>query len=175
MTAADVRPGMLRTQHAAEIDAILARYPAEEKRSAVMPLLYLAQHQYGYLSPAAIDEVAEILGLSPTQVGSLVGFYSLYHDRPGGNVRMQICTDLPCALRGAEAFAHDVCRNLGIRLGETTPDGLITVEEVMCLAGCDRAPMFQVQDQTGIHYREGQTVESALAWVAEVRRTHGED
>jgi NADH:ubiquinone oxidoreductase subunit E len=77
-------------------------------------------------------------------------------------------------LRGAEVFARDVCRNLGVRLGETTPDGLITVEEVTCLAGCDRAPMFQVQDETGIHYREDQTVETALAWVDEVRRTYGQ-
>jgi NADH-quinone oxidoreductase subunit E len=175
MTALAVDRGVLREQRAAEIDAILARYPEGERRSAVMPLLYLAQHLYGHLGQAAVEEVAGILGISSTQVGSLIGFYSLYHDRPGGKVRMQICTDLPCALRGAEVFARDVCRNLGVRLGETTPDGLITVEEVTCLAGCDRAPMFQVQDETGIHYREGQTVETALAWVDEVRRSYGQD
>jgi len=173
MSAAEVRSGVLRQRHAAEIEAILARYPAEQRRSAVMPLLYLAQHEYGYLPPAAVDEVGEIVGISGTQVGSLVGFYSLYHDHPAGKVRMQICTDLPCALRGAESFARDVCQNLGIRLGETTPDGVVTVEEVMCLAGCDKAPMFQVQDDRGIHYRENQTVGSALEWIAEVRRTHG--
>ena len=173
MTATDLRMGVLRVRHAAEIEAILARYPADQRRSAVMPLLYLAQHEYGYLHPEAIDEVAEILGISGTQVGSLVGFYSLYHDHPGGKVRMQICTDLPCALRGAESFAREVCQNLGIRLGETTADGVVTVEEVMCLAGCDKAPMFQVQDDHGIHYRENQTVAGALEWVEEVRRTHG--
>ena len=175
MTAPPVRQRVLREKLAAEVDAILARYPDGEKRSAVMPLLYLAQHQYGYLSPAAVEEGADILGISPTQVGSLVGFYSLYHDRPAGKVRMQICTDLPCALRGAEDFARDVCHNLGIRLGQTTPDGLITVEQVMCLAGCDRAPMFQVQDESGIHYRQDQTVASAMAWVDEIRRTYGDD
>ncbi len=173
MTAPEVRLGALRQEHASQVDAILARYPEDQRRSAVMPLLYLAQHQYGHLSPAALEEVADILGLSTTQVGSLVGFYTLYHDHPAGKVRMQICTDLPCALRGAEVFAQGVCQNLGIRLGETTADGLITVEEVTCLAGCDRAPMFQVQDSTGIHYREGQTLESAMAWAEEVRRTHG--
>jgi NADH-quinone oxidoreductase subunit E len=173
MSAAEVRTGALRERHAAEIEAILARYPADQRRSAVMPLLYLAQHEYGFLQPAAIDEVAEILGISGTQVGSLVGFYSLYHDHPAGRVRMQICTDLPCALRGAESFAREVCQNLGLRLGETTADGAITVEEVTCLAGCDKAPMFQVQDEHGIHYRENQTVATALAWTEEVRRTHG--
>ena len=173
MTDSTLRPGVLRQRHAAEIEAILARYPADQRRSAAMPLLYLAQHEYGYLQAAAIDEVAEILGISGTQVGSLVGFYSLYHDHPAGRVRMQICTDLPCALRGAESFAREVCQNLGIHLGETTADGAVTVEEVMCLAGCDKAPMFQVQDEDGIHYRENQTVASALAWVEEVRRSHG--
>jgi len=173
MTDAEARTGVLRQRHAAEIEAILARYPADQRRSAVMPLLYLAQHEYGYLQAAAIDEVAEILGISGTQVGSLVGFYSLYHDHPAGRVRMQICTDLPCALRGAESFSREVCQNLGIHLGETTADGAVTVEEVMCLAGCDKAPMFQVQDENGIHYRENQTVASALAWLDEVRRTHG--
>jgi NADH-quinone oxidoreductase subunit E len=173
MSTAEVRAGTLRERHGDELDAILARYPAEERRSAVMPLLYLAQHEYGYLTAAAIEEVAEILGVSATQVGSLIGFYSLYHDHPGGKVRMQICTDLPCALRGAESFAREVCQNLGLRLGETTADGVITVEEVMCLAGCDKAPIFQVQDEQGIHYHENQTLASALEWVEEVRRAHG--
>ncbi len=173
MTAPEIRLGALRQEHAAEVDAILARYPQDQRRSAVMPLLYLAQHHYGHLTQAALEEIADLLGLTPTQVGSLVGFYTLYHDHPAGKVRMQICTDLPCALRGAEGFAQTVCQNLAIRLGETTSDGLITVEEVTCLAGCDRAPMFQVQDSSGIHYREGQTVESAMAWVEEVRRTYG--
>lgn len=173
MTASTPRTRILLEKHAAQIEAIVARYPAEERRSAVMPLLYLAQHEYGHLTTAAVDEIAAILDLSPTQVGSLVGFYTLYHDEGAGKVRMQICTDLPCALRGAEEFVRQVCENLGIRLGETTPDGVVTVEEVMCLAGCDRAPMFQVQDDQGIHYRENQTVETAMAWIAEVRKKHG--
>ncbi|HET7010781.1 MAG TPA: NAD(P)H-dependent oxidoreductase subunit E [Anaerolineales bacterium] len=161
---------MLKDTYASEIETILAHYPADRKRSAAMPLLYLAERAYGHLTPAAIEEVAGLIDASPTQVGSLVGFYTLYHDRPGGKVRMQICTDLPCALRGAETFAQEVCRNLGVRLGETTPDGWITVEEVTCLAGCDKAPLFQVQDAEGIHYRESQTVESAMGWVESLRR-----
>jgi NADH-quinone oxidoreductase subunit E len=158
-----------------EIKAILARYPADQKRSAVMPLLYLAQREAGYITPAAITEIAGLLDLDPTQVGSLVGFYTLFHDRPEGKVRVQICTDLPCALRGAEDFARKICDNLGIRLGETTADGLVTVESVMCIAGCDKAPVFQIQQPDGIHYHEGQTVETALATIEELRRnaSHG--
>jgi NADH-quinone oxidoreductase subunit E len=84
-------------------------------------------------------------------------------------VRIQVCTDLPCALRGAEEFLEKLCANLGIRVGETTPDGRATVEAVMCLAGCDRAPMFQVQTGDGLTYRENQTVDSALSYIDSIR------
>ncbi len=137
---------MLADTHQKEIDQILSKYPPDQKRAAVLPLLYLAQHTYGYITAEAIDEIAGLLELDPTQVGGLTGFYTLFHDQPEGKYRIQVCTDLPCALRGAETFARDLCENLGIRLGETTADGMITVEEVMCLAGCDKAPMFQLQD-----------------------------
>ncbi len=134
-----------------------------------MPLLDLAQRAYGHVPPEALEEIAALLDMSATQVGSLVGFYSLYYDKPGGRYRLQICTDLPCALRGAETFALELCRRLGIELGGTTADGLITVEPVMCLAACDRAPVFQVQDADGVHYHENQTVDSALALIAMLR------
>jgi len=164
---------LLSEQYPQEIERILANYPAEQRRSAVMPLLHLAQREGGYITRAAMEEVAALVGLEPTQVGSLVGFYTLYHDEPGGRARVQVCTDLPCALKGAEAFAEDLCRNLGIRLGETTPDGSVTVEAVMCLAGCDHAPLFQVQTPEGIHYHEDQTVESALELIEQLRRDGG--
>jgi NADH-quinone oxidoreductase subunit E len=160
---------LLVDNHRSEIDAILAKYPPEHKRSAVMPLLFLAQREYGHVTREAAQEIAELLDLDPTQVSSLVGFYTLYHDKPGGKYRIQICTDLPCALRGAEQFAQELCEKLGIEMGGTTEDGLFTVEEVMCLACCDRAPMFQVQAPDGIHYHELQSVERALAWIEQVR------
>jgi NADH-quinone oxidoreductase subunit E len=156
-----------------EIEQILANYPPEQRRSAVMPLLFLAQREHGYVTRQAMEEVAALVGLEATQVGSLVGFYTLYHDEPAGTFRIQVCTDLPCALKGAEAFAEDLCRNLGIRLGETTPDGTVTVEAVMCLAGCDRAPLFQLQSSDGIHYHENQTVDSALELIERLRREGG--
>jgi NADH-quinone oxidoreductase subunit E len=161
---------LLADTHSSEIKAILKKYPAEQKRSAVMPLLFLAQREYGHITPAALVEVAELLDLDPTEVGSLVGFYTLYHDEAAGKYRIQICTDLPCALRGAEEFARQLCENIGIRLGETTEDGMVTVEEVMCLAGCDKAPMFQVQDAEGIHYHENQTPESAMEVIDKLKK-----
>lgn len=166
---------MLADKYRAEIDTILSRYPPEHKRSAVMPLLYLAQREYGHVSPEAIEEIASLLDIEPTQVGSLLGFYSLYYDRPASRYRIQICTDLPCALRGAEAFGRELCQRLGIELGGTTPDGLITVEPVMCLAACDRAPVFQVQGRDGLHYHENQTVESALEFIRLLQQGSDDD
>lgn len=148
-----------------EIQTILAKYPADHKRAAVMPLMYLAQRRDGYITKGSMQEIAEILDISPTDVGSLVGFYTLYHEAPGGKYRVQVCNDLPCALRGADEFLEKLCENIGIEIGETTPDGLVTIEAVMCLAACDRAPMFQVQTSDGISYHENQTVDSALELV----------
>lgn len=155
----------LAEKYVDDIQAVLEKYPADRKQSAVMPLLYLAQREYGFVTKQAMQEIAEILDMSATEVASIVGFYSLYYDEEGGKYRVQVCTDLPCALRGAEEFLEKFCENLGIQVGETTPDGLVTVEEVMCLAGCDKAPMFQVQTGEGLTYYENQTEESALKQV----------
>jgi len=166
---------MLAEKYRAEIKGILAKYPPEQKRSAVLSLLYLAQKEYGYVTPAAREEVAGLLDLEPTQVGSLVGYYTLFYDRPGGKHRLQICTDLPCALRGAEQFAAGVSKKLGVKLGETTADGMFTVESVMCLAACDRAPMFQLQNRDGLFYHENQTVESAHKLTEKLRQDDSEN
>jgi len=83
---------------------------------------------------------------------------------------MQVCTDLPCALRGADKFLEELCGNLGIQVGETTPDGLVTVEAVMCLAGCDKAPMFQLQSAEGIAYHENMTVDRTMELVEALRK-----
>jgi NADH-quinone oxidoreductase subunit E len=155
-----------------EIQAIMAKYPANKagKRSAVMPLLYLAQHEYGYVTKEAIVQIAEICEISTTDVASMIGFYTLYHDQPSGTYQVQVCTDLPCALRGAEEFLQKLCENLGIKVGEVTSDGKIKVEAVMCLAGCDKAPLFQVEGPDGLEYHENQTVESALEVINKLKQ-----
>ena len=146
---------MLTDKYPSEIAEILNRYPADRRRSAVMPLLYLAQSEYGFLSQEAIDEVGAITGVAPTDVAGVVGFYSLYYDHKGGKRRVQICTDLPCALRGADAWAAEFLGRLGLsKFDQTTADGEFTVEHVMCIGSCDKAPCFQVQDATGIHFHE---------------------
>ena len=152
-----------------EIQAILAKYPPDQRRSAVMPLLYLAQREKMSIDRKDMAEIASLLGMSTTEVASIVGFYSLYYDQPHGRYRIQVCTDLPCALRGAEKFLEELCYRLGIHPGETTSDGLITVEAVMCLAACDKALMFQVQSGAGLDYYENQTVEKALDLIEQLR------
>lgn len=160
----------LAEKYPEEIERILAKYPQDEKRAAVMPLLYLAQKEQMYISRKDIEDIAEIINVSSTDIGGLIGFYTLYYDRPEGKFRIQVCNDLPCALRGADEFLEKLCEGLGIEVGGTTPDGLVTVEAVMCLAACDKAPMFQVQSGDGIAYHENQTVESAMEVVEELRR-----
>lgn len=159
----------LQQKYPQEIQAVLARYPADRKRSAVMPLLHLAQQEPGYITKQAMLEIAEILEMPVTDIDSIVGFYTLFHEQAEGRYHVQVCTDLPCALRGADEFLKQLCENIGIKVGETTPDGMVTIEEVKCLAGCHRAPMFQVQGDGDISYHENQTVESAAALIQDLR------
>jgi NADH-quinone oxidoreductase subunit E len=147
-----------------EIDYHLGKYP--DKRSAVMPLLYIAQEEYGYITPEAMEEIAEIIGSDVTHIRGVVGFYTMYYDQPKGRYLLQICTDLPCALRGAGEFSQHVCDHLGVKPGQTTDDGLFTVENVMCLAACDRAPMMQVN----FHYYENLDFVKVNKLIEDLRR-----
>ena len=156
-------------KYSREIEELLAKYPVDRKQSAVMPLLHLVQRDFGFISNHSINEISEILDMSSTEVASVVGFYTLYQDHPEGKYRFQICTDLSCALRGADQFLKDLCKALEIQPGETTKDGLVTVEQVMCLAACDKAPMFQVQGKEGITYHENQTVITTMELIKELR------
>jgi len=162
---------MLAEKYPEDIKEILAKYPPERKRSAVMPLLYLAQREGGYITKEAMSEIADLLEMTTTEVASIIGFYTLFHDEKAGKYRMQVCTDLPCALRGADRFVEELCGNLGIKVGETTPDGLVTVEAVKCLACCDKAPMFQLQTPGGIEYHENMTVDRTMELLEALRKS----
>jgi len=164
----------LAEKYPKEVKQILARYPAEYKRSAVMPLLYMAQREAGYITKGAMQDIADLLEIGVTEVAELIGFYTLYHDKQAGKYRMQVCTDLPCALRGAEQFMDALCANLGIKVGETTPDGLVTLEAVMCLAACDRAPMFQVQSGDRLEYHENMTVDRTMELIEALKKAEAE-
>ena len=160
----------LAKKYPREIKQILSKYPPEAKRSAVMPLLFLAQREEGYISKSAMKDIAGILDITETDVAAIVGFYTLYHDKKAGKYHMQVCTDLPCALRGADDFLQNLCSNLGIKVGETTPDGVVTLEAVTCLAACDKAPMFQTQGPDGIQYHENMTVDKTMKLVETLKK-----
>ena len=158
---------MLKDKYAARIDQIFAKYP--DRRSAVMPLLYLAQEEYGYITEGAYDEVAALIDVDPTQVRSIAGFYTMFREEPKGKYWLQVCTDMPCALRGADEFYAALLEELGIEDGGTSADGLFTVEQVMCLAACDKAPMLQCN----FHYHEHLDMDTMRALIAQWRAEAG--
>jgi NADH-quinone oxidoreductase subunit E len=159
---------VLRDRSGNEIENILARYP--DKRSAVMPMMYLAQREYGCLSDETMREIADLLDMSLSQVHSVASFYTLLYKEPVGRHVIHFCNDFPCSLRGAEEKLDHVCRRLGIQPGETTPDGAITLETVMCVAACDRAPIMQVD----LEYFENLTTEEIDRILEELRKNEGE-
>jgi NADH-quinone oxidoreductase subunit E len=128
----------------AEYQEILTRYP--QRRAALMPVLWLAQREFGYLSTEVMAYVADLMGFPAAWVASVASFYSMYYKRPMGTYHVQVCTNLPCALVGAERVVRCLEQRLGIKAGETTPDGRFSLSEVECLASCGTAPMMQVND-----------------------------
>ena len=161
---------MLAEKYPDEVKQIFAKYPADRKRSAVMPLLYLAQRDEGYVTKESMQDIADLIEVDVTEVASIIGFYTLYHDEKAGKYRMQVCNDLPCALRGADKFLDSLCGKLGIKVGETTSDGLVTLEAVMCLAACDKAPMFQMQSGAGLTYHENMTVDKTAELIEALKK-----
>ncbi len=134
-------------ENADKAKAIIAKYPPRFQASAVMPLLDLAQRQSdGWLPKAAMDYVAKMLGMPPIRVYEVATFYTMYNLKPVGKHHVQVCTNLPCWLRGSDAVVGACKRALGIGFGMTTEDGMFTLSEVECLGACVNAPMMQIGD-----------------------------
>jgi NADH-quinone oxidoreductase E subunit len=155
--------GTLAEKYTERIEKTFAKY--EDKRSAIMPLLYIAQEEYGWVSDEGIAEVAELCEIESTQVKSIAGFYTMYSEKRKGKYWLQVCTDLPCALRGAEEFYQEMLEVLNVEDGGTTKDGMFTVERVMCLAACDKAPMLQCN----FHYHENLDMKKMNQLIAQWR------
>ena len=132
-----------------QLDVLLARYP--EKRSALIPILHEVQGEVGHLSPEAVEWVAGYLGLSPADVMSVASFYDMLSLEPVGKHMIYVCQNLTCALLGAERLIRHLESKLGVRMGETTPDGKITLKRMECLASCGTAPSIQVD---GVHHHQ---------------------
>jgi NADH-quinone oxidoreductase E subunit len=142
-----------------KFEATVSRYP--KKEAAMLPVLYLAQQEFGYLSPEAIEYVARIMGLSPARVHGVVSFYTMLNMKPIGRHHVQVCRTLPCALKGAAKITSFIKKTLGIDVGQTTGDGRFTLSEVECLASCGTAPMMQINDD----YFENLTEEKVTAII----------
>ncbi len=127
-----------------QFDEVVSRYP--EKKSAILPVLYMAQKEFGHLSQEAIEYVANLMDIPAARLYGIVTFYTMLNMRPVGRHHLQVCRTLPCALRGSERITNHLKKKLGINLGETTPDGKFTLSEVECLASCGTAPVMQIND-----------------------------
>lgn len=149
-----------------ELEQILKDYP--NRKSAILPALYLAQREKNWLDDDDIAAVAEALDLSVTHVHSIIGFYTLFRKEKTGKYIIHFCTDLPCALRGAEAFYNRLVERMGLPPeGGTTEDGLFSLEPVVCIAACNKAPCCQIN----LEYYESLTDESIDAIIAQLRST----
>ena len=133
-------------ENRARFDEIVKRYPPDHRRSAVLPALYLAQYQQGYITANAIRHVAELVEITPADVEAVVSFYTMFYTRPVGKYVLQVCRTLSCALNSAERVTDAIGRALGIKPGETDATGTFTLMEVECLGACDRAPVVMVND-----------------------------
>lgn len=127
-----------------KFEETVSRYP--KKEAAMLPILYLAQEEFGYLSEEAIDYVAKMMGLSAARVYGVVTFYTMLNRKPIGRHHIQVCRTLSCALMGSEKITAFLKEKLGVQVGESTPDGKFTLSEVECLASCGTGPMMQIND-----------------------------
>ena len=154
----------------AEFSRLVARYPEGKQKSALLPVLHLAQDSFdGWLSAETMDYVAELLNITPIEVYEVATFYSMYNTKPVGKYMFEVCQTGPCMLRGSDDIIAYIENTLGIKPGETTPDGMFTLKTVECLGACGYAPMMQL----GKHYREHLTKEKVDAIIDECRKSAG--
>jgi NADH-quinone oxidoreductase subunit E len=127
-----------------KVQEIISRYPAGKQKSALLPILHLAQHEFdGWLSAGVMDYVATLLSIQPVEVYEVATFYSMYNTKPVGKCLIEVCRTGPCWLRGADDVVDQIENRLGISVGETTTDGQFTLKTVECLGSCGTAPMLQ--------------------------------
>jgi NADH-quinone oxidoreductase subunit E len=150
-----------------KVDEIIARYPENRQKSALLPILHLAQDEFGgWLSPETMDYVASLLKLEPIEVYEVATFYSMYNLKPVGRFSFEVCQTGPCMLNGSDQIIEYIKQKLGIGVGEATADGLFSLKTVECLGACGYAPMMQL----GKYYREHLTKEKVDAIIEECRQ-----
>jgi NADH-quinone oxidoreductase E subunit len=159
-------PFTFTPERRATLDGILANYPADRKRSAVLAALYLVQEQAGYLTGNGMRHIAGILDLTPAEVEDVASYYVMFYKEPVGKYVLQVCRTLSCALLGAERLTEALSDKLGIKVGETDASGMFTLVEFECLGACDRAPVLMVNNE---HWHECVRPEDAAKLVDDIR------
>ncbi len=140
-------PMVLSPEALAKIDQAIAKYPPDQRQSAVMAALTIAQDEKGWLSTETMDFVARYLGMQPIAVYEVASFYTMYDLKPVGKYKLTVCTNLPCALQGANAAAAHLKQKLGVGFNETTADGLFTLKEAECMGACGDAPVMLMNNK----------------------------
>jgi len=144
----------------------VAKYPADQKQSAVMACLAIVQQEQGWVSPESEVAVASYLGMPVIAVHEVTTFYNMYNQKPMGQYKLNVCTNLPCQLRGGQKALDHVCQRLGVALGETTPDGAITVQMSECLGACADAPVLLVNDRDMCSYMTNDRLDDLIDTLA---------
>jgi NADH-quinone oxidoreductase E subunit len=150
----------------AALDEMLTKYPSDQKRSAVLGALYLVQEQQGYLTANGMRHVADILDMTPAEVEDVATYYVMFYKAPVGRYVLQVCRTLSCALNGAERVVEALGEKLGIKVGETDPSGMFTLQEFECLGACDRAPVVMVNNE---YWHETLTPENCAKFVDDIK------
>jgi len=147
MSAVPKQTSLLPAAALAKIDREIAKFPAEQRQSAVMAALAIAQDEHGWISKDVVEAVADYLGMAPIAVYEVATFYTMYNTAPVGRHKITVCTNLPCALSGANEAAAYLKEKLGIDFNETTPDGEFTLKEGECMGACGDAPVLLINNK----------------------------
>lgn len=151
-----------------QIKEIISRYPQGKQKSALLPILHIAQEDHGWLSTEVMDKTAELLEINPIEVYEVASFYTMFHLKPVGKYVFEVCRTGPCCLVGAEKIIQYIKTKLNIEIGETTSDGLFTLKTAECLASCGTGPVLQIGPE--YHYHEHLTEEKIDQLIEELRR-----
>ena len=144
----------------------VAKFPADQKQSAVMACLTIVQAERGYVSRDSEDEIAAYLGMAPIAVYEVTTFYNMYNQQPVGKFKINVCTNLPCQLRDGQAALAHICSKLGVAMGGTTADGQFTVQQSECLGACADSPVMLINDREMISFMSNDRIDDLLATLA---------
>jgi NADH-quinone oxidoreductase subunit E len=153
---------MLSEQTKARFDRELAKYPADQRISAVMACLSIIQQERGWVSAESEKEIADYIGVAPIAVREVTTFYNMYNQQPVGQFKVAVCTNLPCQLRDGQKALEHVCKRLGVEMGGTTPDGLFTVQQSECLGACADAPVALVNDRQMVSFMSNERLDELV-------------